>query len=870
MISGKTGFFSYIEKTSKVNQNKPAVYNGDGQYATYKDVISIYNSAKTFFNNEHIKPYVRMSVVSDNDIYMGLLSFIIMEFAVLAPIDFSLNIEKYTYFLKLLNIDCIITDKLSGSGYEAAKQLGLGIILFKPEGEKNQRGCSYEIIQPITYLEKPPTFKRSDYTLIGTTSGTTSTPKIVPTTASSNKASRIAREKVFDFVNTDVTLVITKSWKSSSISALTNALCSGGTTILANGFAHLTFLDQLKKYKVTLLTATPAVLRSLVDYIDHNYLSIGKCELRFIRSSGAPLQRKLKEHLENIFKTQVIQSYGMTETKNITCTIKATKGYKEGSAGISSGLKIKIVDNEILVKGDSVFEGYENNEQSNEIYFTDGWFHTGDMGYLDEDGYIFITGRIKEMINRGGEKVSPYEIENAIISNKNITDIAVFPYPNSYGSEDVGAVITLNSKETMTLVELRSYLEGKVSPYKMPTRLYITKEIPKSENNKVQRKKLYELLSKQYPDSLFQKRSKSRKEVINKTEKIIKRIFTKVLKQRNISITEKYTDLGGDSLNGAIVLADIESKFAVRVPVNILFEGGTIHSIAAFVSSEKEKGNDFSFLVPIKATGTKKPLICAHSGIGDAVTYRHIGKHMEADRPVYALRFDMKKEKWPQPLTFDYLSRKYVEEIRRLQPEGPYYLLGNCWGGVLAFKIASVLLEDNCQVGLLAMLDSAKKDIDKYSVKKSHRLLRRMYKTFIESFDQLKGRPLKKKIPMIIKKTRNIFTLIRITQTKKLYRFAYKKNIKILMRITGKTGALGYAYQKYRPEKLPGTLYFFKATLGHSAISKSHEYWAKMAKDFNLVEISCHHNDLVIGETSEKLTDLLSVIMEETNDKVSN
>ena len=222
-------------------------------------------------------------------------------------------------------------------------------------------------------------------------------------------------------------LVITNRYAGGQLSSVLHALSTGGSIVLADGFSHMDFLRAIEAYPITYVRTTPAVLGALAAFLQKEGVRPPENQLQFIRASGAPLMRETKEFLEEAFSTRVIQTYGMSEAKGLTSTFLEPAGYKEGSAGLCFGANMKIQDGEILVSGPTVFSGYENPEIDNREYFENGWFHTGDLGVFDEDGYLFITGRAKEMINRGGEKISPYEVEAAILKLPGVLDVAVFP-----------------------------------------------------------------------------------------------------------------------------------------------------------------------------------------------------------------------------------------------------------------------------------------------------------------------------------------------------------------------------------------------------------------------------------------------------------
>jgi len=202
---------------------------------------------------------------------------------------------------------------------------------------------------------------------------------------------------------------------------------------------------------------------SFADYIKKNNINIFPNKINFIRSSGAPLKLKDKKLLESIFKKEIVFTYGITEANKLNTTYKAPKGYKKASVGVSIGPRLKISDGEIIVSGPTVFPGYENSDiKRKEYLIDDSWYKTGDLGYIDDDdGYVFITGRIKEMINKGGEKVFPYEVEKIVLEKFDFDKAYVFPYPNEIGSENVGLAVVENGNEITGLKEVKIELKAK-------------------------------------------------------------------------------------------------------------------------------------------------------------------------------------------------------------------------------------------------------------------------------------------------------------------------------------------------------------------------------------------------------------------------
>ncbi len=852
----KTDIINDVKRHSSVNPEKIALYYR-GVKVTYSAFIKTYSALANFINN-NISAWNRIGVLIDDDLKGALTAMPIIDHAVLIQLDSTSSVHKLSELIDLLKIDYILTDSLSFKGIEIIRGKGIGII-------KITFSESYDI-EEIEYLSElkagyeKRNMKWTDLVSIKTTSGTTSVPKIVPITGKMYMSSARRYIKTFNHNELDIVLISTRIFKTLAFSTIARVLATGGSAIIMGSFSPADFIEILYEKEVTCFAAPTAVLSALAQYIEKNGIKPVKNKLRYARSSGAPLPFKLKMDLEIFFGITVDQSYGMTETYNIAGTHNQPKGYRKGSAGVSNGLDVKILNGEIMVRGESVFSGYLNDEIDNNEYFTDGWFHTGDLGEIDSDGYIYVKGRLKEMINRGGEKISPYEVEKAIMELTGINDAVVFPYPNIYGSENAGAVVVTNI-EDFALDKLRSGLKGIITAYKMPTLLYIVDEIPIGDNGKVQRRELYKILKEKYPQKINKSKKASLKN-LSKTEKSLFKIWEKVLK---CNIKDKYatfSDLGGDSLNGAEVLSEIENLYNIKLPVDFLYDEGTLEDIADYIDKRAGKASEFKFLTPVNSSGSKKPLIFVHTVTGDATTYRYIGKAMELDRPVYALSFNKNGFAWPQPLDFDSIAGEYIKELIKLDPAGPYYLCGHCWGGVLAFKLACELKKMNKEIAMLAMLDSPEKLLLKRDGRVSSSFIKRFIITLIEGLKELRRHAFKDAIKLFYIKLKNIPNLYKQVQSRKFYAFAVKHKIQPLIKICNTTGALGYAYSRYKPQKFNGRITYFKAQNGRVSNAINHTVWEKMADDFKLVLMDCEHNDFITKEFAYSISEALRSEME--------
>jgi acyl-CoA synthetase (AMP-forming)/AMP-acid ligase II len=234
--------------------------------------------------------------------------------------------------------------------------------------------------------------------------------------------------------------------------------------------------------------------------------SVQNAKLRFIRSSSAALPPTVMAELEETFGCPVIEAYGMTEASHQMATNPLPPaGRKAGSVGQGAGVEVAIMDEagkllsspqigEVVIKGGNVTAGYENNPSANASSFTSGWFRTGDQGYQDDDGYLFLTGRIKEIINRGGEKVSPREVDEVLLEHPAVAQAVAFGMPHERLGEEVAAAVVLAEGASCDERELREHCAKRLADFKMPKTIVILPDIPKGATGKVQRIGLAEKL----------------------------------------------------------------------------------------------------------------------------------------------------------------------------------------------------------------------------------------------------------------------------------------------------------------------------------------------------------------------------------------
>jgi len=291
------------------------------------------------------------------------------------------------------------------------------------------------------------------------------------------------------------------------IAATLSSLSAGGSVFCTPGFNALRFFAQLEEAHPTWYTAVPTMHQAILTRADRNAESISRNPLRFIRSSSASLPPQVMAQLEATFGCPVIEAYGMTEAAHqMASNPLPPRARKPGSVGVAAGPEVSIMDDsgellgpgetgEVVIKGPNVTAGYVNNEKANAEAFTNGWFRTGDQGFLDVEGYLFLTGRLKEIINRGGEKISPREIDEVLLDHPAVAQVCTFAMPHDRLGEEVAvAVVLVEGITPASERELRDFCSGRLADFKVPRKVVILSEIPKGATGKVQRIGLAEKL----------------------------------------------------------------------------------------------------------------------------------------------------------------------------------------------------------------------------------------------------------------------------------------------------------------------------------------------------------------------------------------
>ncbi|MDY6950349.1 MAG: AMP-binding protein [Thermodesulfobacteriota bacterium] len=528
----------------------------------------------------------RVATMLPNGPEMAVAFLAVAAGATCVPLNPACRAHEADFYLCDVNAKAlVIQSDLYSPAREVARARGIRVIelLHVREAEAGTFEMAGHESSPQGWAD----FARpDDLALVLHTSGTMSHPKLVPLTHASICTSADNVRAALQLVEEDRCLNLMPLFHLHGlISAVLSSLAAGASVVCTPGFHPREFFKWLGEYRPTWYTAVPTMHQEILAHALANCEAIASCPLRFIRSASAPLPPRTMAELERIFAVPVIESYGMTEAAaQITSNPLPPGARKPGSAGMAAGPEVAIADEcdrllppdekgEIVIRGPNVMRAYENNPEANESCFTNHWLRTGDQGYLDQDGYLFITGRFKEIINRGGEKICPREVDEVLMDHPAVRLAVTFGVPHETLGEDVAAAVVLEDGPSATEGDIRAFVFERLAPYKVPAQVLIVDHIPRGSTGKLLRDGLAQKLTARPAGPFVKPR--------NPVEKTLVRIWTEILGVDQVGVYDNFFTLGGDSLLATRVLSRVWNTYHVKLPLVSLFEAPTIADFSA-------------------------------------------------------------------------------------------------------------------------------------------------------------------------------------------------------------------------------------------------------------------------------------------------
>jgi len=557
----------------------------------------------------------RIALILPNGPEMAVAFLTVAAGATSAPLNPAYRASEFDFYLADLNTKALIVQAGEESPARAIAE-ARGLPIFELTPQRNDAAGLFTLdgsakLRPTCGGVSQP----DEVALVLPTSGTTSRPKIVPLTHANISISANNIRTTLALSADDRCLNIMPLFHIHGlIGALLSSLAAGASVVCTPGFYAPKFFAWLEEFRPTWYTAVPTMHQAILGRARTHHDLATRRPLRFIRSSSAALPSQVLVELESVFQVPVIESYGMTEAAHQMASnpLPPCKR-KAGSVGPAAGPAIAIIDEtdhllsagetgEVVIRGENVTSGYENNERANATAFTQGWFRTGDQGYLDSEGYLFLTARLKELINRGGEKIAPREVDEVLLEHPAVAQAVTFAMPHRTLGEQVAAAVVLQNNARVTPRELRAFVAQRLADFKVPHHIVLVEEIPKGPTGKLQRIGVAERLGLTTVEHQQPQEQVAFAAPQTPVEKVLAQIWLEVLGLEGVGCQDNFFHLGGDSILATQVLSRIRTTLQAEVSVIEFFEAPTIAGLAQHLAQEGRTRKTASPLLPLRPT----------------------------------------------------------------------------------------------------------------------------------------------------------------------------------------------------------------------------------------------------------------------------
>ena len=479
-----------------------AITDVNGNGLTYSELSAQVLRTHHFLRSAGIQPTDTIALSLRNGPETAALIVALLLYCRVAPLNPGYTVREIEFVLQDVNARAIVLREGEQGQASLARQPG-ALTIFLAHADQDEPGSYllHAVNQPVTTAsgaQPPPT--PNSVALLLHTSGTTARPKLVPLTHRNLTLSACGVGSVLELSATDRCLSIMPLFHIHGLVAgLLASLMAGATVCCAPGFQATSFFGWLDSSRATWYTAVPTMHQTILSRARHNSETLARHRLRLIRSSSSPLYSAVWQQLEQVFNVPVLNAYGMTEAAHQITSIRLPGGSKsKATVGSATGLEVAIMDGggrllsageagEVVLRGEQLTPGYSAPPGANESAFHNGWFRTGDEGMLDAQGLLTLTGRLKEMINSGGEKISPYEVEEALLMHPGISQAVAFAQPHDLLGEQVAAAVVVRDGFTVPERELLQLAGQRLAKAKMPRQLLFVAEIPPGATGKLQR-----------------------------------------------------------------------------------------------------------------------------------------------------------------------------------------------------------------------------------------------------------------------------------------------------------------------------------------------------------------------------------------------
>ncbi|MFA5884653.1 MAG: AMP-binding protein [Acidimicrobiia bacterium] len=702
--------------------DRPAILAPGRDTATYADLGAQVDAVGAFLGESGIVREHVVALALPNGPELAVAFLGVAAAAACAPLAPDRPAAEHRRDLDRLGARAVVVERDADTAARAAAvELGITIV----ELTATERAGTFTLARAPDPAPSDPAPSDADArdpvdaALLLFTSGTTSAPKLVPLTEAGLLASAATVAATLAIGPDDRNLNVMPLFHIHGLVAgLLAPLHAGGSVVCTPGFRGPEVWDWIDAYAPTWYTAVPTIHQAMVAATQRRVDGGGSAasSLRFVRSSSAALAARVLADLETLLGVPVIEAYGMTEAAHQIASNPLPPAPRvPGTVGRATGTEITVRDEagavlpagtvgEVVIRGPAVAEHYLGAPEATAAAFTDGWFRTGDQGVLDPDGCLTLTGRLKEIINRGGEKVAPREIDDVLLAHPEVEQAVAFAVAHPRLGEEVGAAVVLRDGAIVTGPQLRVFAAERLAAWKVPRRVVVLDEIPRGATGKLDRLGLPARLGLDHATDA------AAVPPADETERTLAAVWQDVLGDDALpSVTADFFELGGDSLHANELLEAVESTFGRRLPATVFFTSGTVRAMADLLRDGSVGGSEPA-TVAIQPHGARSPLFGLMRA-GSVVTLRHLAATLGPDQPLYGLWVPAMHATEHAGGSVEELAATCVALVRTTQPHGPYLLFGHSMGGIVCFEMARQLHALDETVALVAIADAVSPEI---------------------------------------------------------------------------------------------------------------------------------------------------------------
>ena len=712
VLHGRSGFSTdrvipaIIREHARSTPQAPAILSSGGAL-TYEGLQRQIDAIAAVLEDAGITAGTRVAIVMPDGPELAVAIVAVACHATAVPLNPSLTAAELEELFAVQRLEALIlADWVESAAQEVAARRRMCVMAASREQGRVQIGRR---TAPLSTGATPRAVAPDDTAFILRTSGTTARPKLVAVTHRNLIAMAGRMRKWFVLAPEDRVLCILPLYYAQGLKmSLFVPLILGTSLACPSRSSDSDVLAWLAELKPTWFTAGPTLLRAVLE----RARALGKAgfrhQLRVIISASAPIPDAVRDGLAEHFGVPVLNAFGLSEAGLVAANEFAAEARKLGTVGrpwpgelaiwtADQGVVGPDILGEIVVRGPGVTPGYIDDPEANRAAFVDGWFHTGDLGRIDGDGFLTIVGRIKEMINRGGEKIAPAEIDQAILRHPAVAEAASFGIPHPRLGEDVAAAVVLRPGQTVSSLELRHYLKTLLAPFKIPRRILLLPALPKGETGKVRRQDFVKLLPARVKTGPTVEPSSLEAEIAA--------IWQRLLGCSDIDRDDEFFELGGDSLLATQMILEVERLTGKQLPEDTLFEAATPRQIARCVI-ESERATDEGLLVKLQPGTGKPPFVLVDGDFwGGGFYARKLAAELGPDYPFYNFHaHGCYTDKVPSSI--EAMAAEYRQLLAAAGVRGPFRLGGHCNGAVIAWELARQLMEAGERVELVAMIEA--------------------------------------------------------------------------------------------------------------------------------------------------------------------